>query len=138
MQIHDLLLRQLIIELTDPDPEKMVDNAIEQWQLIAAHIISIIGEGGFNALYDRSVILTQSTFPWLLTCELQPSAHKRFSALRASLEDQTTALASEANYLLLVNFTGILESLIGAELTTRIFRSALEETRIPIGKGVNK
>lgn len=138
MQIHDLPLRQLIIELTEPDAKKMVGTAIERWQLLASHIISIVGEGGFNALYERSVILTRSTFPWLLTSGSPPSANKRFSALRASLEGQTTALASEANCLLLTNFTGILESLIGAQLTTRIFRSALEETRIPIEKGVNK
>ena len=137
MQIHDLPLRQLIIELTEPDAEKMVGTAIDRWELIAVYIISIIGEGGFNSLYERSVILTQSTFPWLLTCGWQPATDHQFIALRASLEGQTTALASEANCLLLANFTAILESLIGAQLTSRIFRSALEETRIPIEKGVN-
>jgi hypothetical protein len=134
MQIHDLPLRQLIIELTEPDAEKMVATAIERWQLIAAQIISIIGEGGFNSLYERSVILTQSKFPWLLTSGWQPATDQRFIALRASLESQTTALASEANCLLLANFTGILESLIGAQLTTRIFRSTLEKTRHLIEK----
>lgn len=138
MQIHDLPLRQLIIELTEPDAEKMLGTAIERWQLIAAHIISIIGEGGFNSLYERSVILTRLNFPWLLTSGMQPSTDPRFIALRASLECQTTALASEANCLLLANFTAILESLIGAQLTSRIFRSALEEARVPIEKGVNK
>lgn len=138
MQIHDLPLRQLIIELTKPDAEKMVGTAIDRWELIAAYIISIIGEGGFNSLYERSVILTQSKFPWLLTSGLQPSTDHRFIDLKASLEGQTTALGSEANCLLLANFTAILESLIGAQLTTRIFRSALEETRIPIEKGVNQ
>jgi hypothetical protein len=134
MQIHDLPLRQLIIELAEPDAEKMVGTAIDRLELIAVQIILIIGEGGFNSLYERSVILTQAEFPWLLSCGLQPSADHRFIALRASLEGQTKALASAANCLLLANFTGILESLIGAQLTTRIFRTALEETRIPIEK----
>lgn len=134
MQIHDLPLRQLIIELTEPNAEKMVGTAIERWELLAAHIISIIGEGGFNSLYERSVILTQSEFRWLLTSGLQPAKDHRFIALKASLEGQTPALANEANCLLLANFTGILESLIGAQLTTRIFRSAFKETRIPIEK----
>ncbi len=137
MQIHDLPLRQLIIELAEPDAEKMVGTAIDRWQLIAAQIILIIGEGGFNSLYERSVILTQTEFPWLLTCGLPPSTDYQFIALRASLAGQTTALAIDANCLLLANFTGILESLIGAQLTTRIFRSALEETPIPIEKELN-
>jgi hypothetical protein len=134
MQIHDLPLRQLIIELAEPDAEKMVGTAIDRWELIAAQIISILGEGGFNSLYERSVILTQAEFPWLLNCGLPPSTDHRTIALKASLEGQTTALASAANSLLLANFTSILESLIGAQLTTRIFRSALQETPIPIEK----
>ncbi|WP_214001000.1 hypothetical protein [Arsukibacterium sp.] len=138
MQIHDLPLRQLIIELTEPDAEQMVDTAIERWQLIAAHMISILGEGGFNSLYERSVILTQSTFPWLLSSGWQPEADQRFIALRASLESQTSVLASGANGLLLANFTGILESLIGAQLTSRIFRSALNENASADRKGVKK
>lgn len=132
MQIHDLPLRQLIIELAEPDAEQMVGTAVERWQLIAAQIILIIGKEGFNSLYERSVILTQAEFPWLLTCGLQASMDHRFTDLRVCLEGQTTALASATYLLLLANFTGILESLIGAQLTTRIFRSALKETRIPI------
>ncbi|MDP2716002.1 hypothetical protein [Rheinheimera sp.] len=138
MQIHDLPLRQLIIELTEPDAEKMLDTAIDRWQLIAAHMISILGEGGFNSLYERSVILTRSTFPWLLSSGWQPATEQRFIALRASLESQTTALASAADGLLLANFTAILESLIGAQLTTRIFLSALGKNASPDRKGVKK
>ncbi len=131
MQINDLPLRQLIIELTEPDVEKIVDTAIKRWELVAVPIVSIIGEGGFNSLYERSVILTQSPFPWLLS-NGWPSPENRFNALKTSLEGQTAALASKANCLLLANFTGLLESLIGAQLTTRIFRSALKEMRLPI------
>jgi len=138
MQIHDLPLRQLIIELTEPDAEKMLDTAIERWQRIAAYLISILGEGGFNSLYERSVILTQSTFPWLLNSGWLPEAEHRFIALKASLESQPTALASAANCLLLANFTGILESLIGAQLTTRIFRSALGKNASADRKGVKQ
>ena len=124
MQKHDLALQQLIIGLNDPDAEKLVDTAIERWEQMATHIISIIGEGGFKSLYARSVHLTQSTFPWLLAANLPLAANHRFAALKESLEGQTTALAHEANQLLLITFTGILASLIGAPLTTRILRSA--------------
>jgi hypothetical protein len=124
MQIHDLPLKQLIVGLTEPDAEKMVDTAIERWEQMATHIISIIGEGGFQSLYARSVYLTQSTFPWLFAADLSPATNQRFAALKTSLAGQTTALAYEANQLLLSTFTGILASLIGEQLTARILRSA--------------
>lgn len=124
MQIHYSPLQQLIIGLIKPDAEKMVDTAIERWEQMATHIISIIGEGGFESLYARSVYLTQSTSPWLLAANSPTPAKHRFSALKASLEGQSTAIAHEANQLLLTTFIGILASLIGAQLTTRILRSA--------------
>jgi hypothetical protein len=127
MKKHDLALKQLIMGLNNPDAEKMVDTAIERWEQMAAQIISIIGEGGFTSLYARSVHLTQSTFPWLLAANFPPVANQRFADLKASLQGQTTALANEANQLLLITFTGILASLIGAHLTTRILHLAWGE-----------
>jgi hypothetical protein len=127
MQIHDSPLQQLIIGLIKPDTERMVDTAIERWEQLATHIISIIGEGGFKSLYARSVHLTQSTFPWLLADSLPPVANLPFAALKASLQGQTTALANEANQLLLITFTDILASLIGAHLTARILHLAWGE-----------
>lgn len=124
MQTSHLLRHQMIIGLAEPDAEKMVDAAIERWEQMASQIISIIGEGGFNSLSERSVILTQATFPWLLSNALQSSADHRFIALKASLEGQTASLAIEANRQLLITFTDILASLIGEQLTTRILRSA--------------
>lgn len=129
MQTHDLTLQQLIMGLDNPDAEKMVDTAIERWEQMATHIISIIGEGGFESLYARSVHLTQLTFPWLLAVNLPPVANQRFADLKASLQGQSTALAKEANQLLLITYTGILASLIGAHLTTRILHLAWGKNR---------
>ena len=124
----------MIIGLTNPEAENQVDTAIERWEQLSTHITSIIGDGGFNSLYARSVHLTQATFPWLLA-GLQPMANQRFAALKASLQGQTTALANAANQLLLITFTGILVSLIGAHLTTRILSSAWGVAAEP---GINK
>jgi hypothetical protein len=91
---------------------------------MATEIISIVGEGGFDSLYARSVFLTQSTFPWLAASSLSPQTDQRFAELKMSLEGQSPAQASEANSLLLINFTDILAALIGEELTTNILRLA--------------
>jgi len=104
--------------------EKVADASITLWEQIATQIISIIGEGGFNSLYARSVFLTRSTFPLLAVGPLPPEADQRFAGLKISLEGKTPAQASEANSLLLNTFTDILVSLIGEPLTANILRSA--------------
>jgi hypothetical protein len=101
-----------------------VDAAIHLWEKIATQIIAIIGEGGFNSLYARSVFLTRSTFPWLAAGPLPPQADELFAGLKTSLEGQTQAQAVKASSFLLITFTDILASLIGEGLTTSILRLA--------------
>lgn len=124
MKTSELLRHQIIKSLMAEHTEKVADASITLWEQIATQIISIIGEGGFNSLYARSVFLTQSTFPWLAVGPLPPQDDQRFAGLKMSLEGKTPAQASEANSLLLNTFTDILVSLIGEPLTANILRSA--------------
>lgn len=130
------LLRHKIIEnLMTPHTEKVADAAIVLWEQMATKIISIVGEGGFNSLYTRSVFLTQSTFPWITACAQSPQADHRFATLKKCFEEQTPAQVRAANSLLLVTFTDILGSLIGEQLTIRILRSAWgNDAANPAGK----
>jgi hypothetical protein len=120
METKDLLLHQIIKSSVAQHPEKVTDNAINLWEQMATHIITIVGEAGFDTLYARSVFLTQSTFPWLAADSFSAQTDHRFAKLKMSLEGQTPEQASEANSLLLITFADILASLIGEELTTRI------------------
>ncbi len=128
METGDLLRHQIIESVMAQHAEKVADAAITLWEQMATQIISIVGEGGFNSLYARSVFLTQPTFPALAANSLPPHPHQqtdhRFAALKLSFEGQTPAEVSAANSLLLITFTGILASLIGEQLTTHILRSA--------------
>jgi hypothetical protein len=124
METSELLRHQKIKSLTVQHTEKVADAAIDLWELMATQIILIVGEGGFNSLYARSLFLTQSTFPWLVDGPLPPQTDHRFTELKMSLEGQTPAQASEANSLLLITFTDILASLIGEQLTTSILCAA--------------
>lgn len=124
METIDLLRHQIIKNLMAQHTEKVEDAAIDLWEQMATKIVSIVGEGGFNSLYARSVFLTQSTFPWLIAGSLSSQTDHRFAELKMSFEGQTPAQASEANSLLLITFTDILASLIGEQLTTSILRSA--------------
>lgn len=105
-------------------PEKVADTAINLWEQMATQIISVVGEGGFNSLYARSVFLAQSTFSWLAVGSLSAQSDDRFAELKMSFEGQKPEQVGEANSLLLITFTDILASLIGEQLTTSILRSA--------------
>lgn len=124
METGNLLRHQIIENLMAQHTEKVADAAINLWEPMAAQIISIVGEGGFNSLYARSVFLTQPTFPWLAASLLSPQTDRRFAKLKMSLEAQSPSQAIEANSLLLITFTDILASLIGEQLTTSILRLA--------------
>lgn len=124
MDTSDSLRHQLIKGLIAQHTEKVSDAAVVLWEQMAAQIISIVGNGGFNALYARSVYLTQTTFPWLTAYVLAPQADCRFAELKKSLDAQDPAQASAANSLLLITFTDILVSLIGDQLTSNILQSA--------------
>lgn len=123
METPDSLRHQIIDSLMAQQPEG-ADAVSVLWEKLATEVISIVGAGGFDSLYARSVFLTQSRFPWLAAGSSSAQAGHRFASLKTSLAAQTPAHASEANRLLLVTFTDIVASLIGETLTNGILRSA--------------
>jgi hypothetical protein len=135
MESAALLRQQIIASLMAQKPEHIADAAMDHWQKLADEIISIVGESGFASLYERSVHLAQSTYPWLPLCPPPSQTPHRFADLGARLADQTPADARAANSLLLTTFTDILASLIGEQLTASILRSAWgDPASFPAGK----
>ncbi|HEY8095012.1 MAG TPA: hypothetical protein VIE65_02825 [Methylobacter sp.] len=124
MENSSLLRHKIINSLMAQRTEKVADAAIIIWEQMATQIILIIGQGGFNSLYERSLFLTQSTFPWLSANSTASPTGQRFADLRKSFEGQSPVQVCEANSLLLITFTDILASLIGEQLTTSILRSS--------------
>lgn len=124
MENPALLRQQIIASLMTQQPDNIADAAVGHWEKLADEIISIVGEAGFNSLYERSVHLAQPTFPWLPLYPSPPQTHHRFAELRTHLADQTPAHARAANSLLLTSFTDILASMIGEQLTASILRAA--------------
>ncbi len=123
METSVFLRHQIIKNLITQSNEDAADVAVKLWKKIAIQIISIIGEGGFNSLYVRSVFLTQSKFPWILDGSPSSETDYRFEELKKCLDGQEPAIACEASCLLLITFTDILATLIGEHLTASIFRS---------------
>jgi hypothetical protein len=101
METREILRHQIINSHMAQHTDKVADAAINLWEPMATQIISIVGEGGFDSLYARSVFLTRSTFPWIAAGALPLQADQRFTGLKMSLEGQTPVQAREANSLLL-------------------------------------
>ena len=124
MQTIDMLRHLLIKRATTQRHENGLDAGVDLWRQMAAQLILIIGSGGFDSLYARSLYLGRATYPWLGAGSAPSETDHAFSDLQTSLQMQSPTLARDANCLLLITFTDILASMIGERLTTRILDSA--------------
>jgi hypothetical protein len=113
-------------------PEAVVDVTIDLWERLAAELIAIIGEGGFQSLYSRSAHLVSATFPWMVLSHPWQQTDSRFADLKKSLEGREFEETSEASITLLITFVDILVLLIGEHLTTSILHSAWGDDAVDI------
>ncbi|OGB23752.1 MAG: hypothetical protein A3I66_15935 [Burkholderiales bacterium RIFCSPLOWO2_02_FULL_57_36] len=102
------------------------------WERLASELVAIIGQGGFDSLYSRSLHLAVVTFPWLAAGYPSQQAGSRFAGLQTSLEGRDFTEASEASIALLITFIDILVTLIGESLTTSILRAAWGDDALDI------
>ena len=116
-------------------PQTAENAAIVLWVQMATQIISIIGVGGFNSLYARSLFLNQSSFPGLAANVSPLQNDQRFAELKKHFEGQSSAKIVETNTRLLCTFTDILATLIGEALTSSILRSAWSDEALLQGTG---
>jgi hypothetical protein len=111
--------------------ETIAVDPIDSWEQMATEIISIVGEGGFASLYTRSLLLSKDSFPWLESGINTSQNPAYFHALKETYAVQQPEQVKAANRLLLTTFTGILQSLIGEQLTLSILRSAWKSS-VPV------
>jgi hypothetical protein len=116
--------QQLIQAAVANSPGDATEVATRLWQPLASELVSIVGEGGFNALYARSLYLTNAAFPWLTAGKPPHTTDNWLTDLKANLEGQNAAEAYKANQMLLQIFTDILASLIGEPVTIGILGTA--------------
>lgn len=124
METSSALRHQLIRSLLTQNNENIEATVTLFWEPLAKHIVSLVGEGGFNSLYERSLFLNQSTLPLLAASRLPVLTDPQFANLKKSFKGQTPEQINEANRLLLITLTDILASLIGEPLTARILQLA--------------
>lgn len=105
-------------------PDTLVDVTVSLWEKLAVELVSLIGDGGFQAIYRRSCMLAAARYPWIAQDSSMQQTDFQFAGLRSSLEGRDLAEAREASILLLSTFLDILTSLIGEVLVTNLLHSA--------------
>ena len=83
-----------------------LEDALDQlWSLLLVQLVGIMGNGGFNALLARSILLTKTEFPWLEECNVHQSSKSELATLRRSIEQQSAVDGLEASQRLLLVLT---------------------------------
>jgi hypothetical protein len=107
------------------DADGVADATISTWQQVIAQLAPVIGKGGFDVLFNRSLLLTCTTFSWLSILGDHRDTTALFENLRVRLAGRDTDSAVEASYTLLETFIGLLRKLIGESLTERLLGPVL-------------
>lgn len=118
---------QIVKKTFTRHPDDVPRISVVLWERLTTELVSIIGDGGFQSIYSRSIYLTSASFPWVAQVLLPPSDEQngsRFASLGISLQAQDCAKASEASLHLLRTYIDILVLLIGESLTTTILSTA--------------
>lgn len=118
---HEAIRRTLARSAGDsPDASAIAEATLNTWRQVADRLAPVIGARGVDALFSRSLHVTSKTFPWLAMSGNDGSSAALLTSLKLRLASQETAAAAEASDALLVNFTELLATLIGASLTERL------------------
>ena len=101
---------------------RIADSAVAMWRDINAALTPIIGQRGVAALFKRSLFLTGAAHASLAATLDDVDALGSVVALRATLEQQSSAAAIATNGALLQTFSDLLINLIGESLTERLLQ----------------
>jgi hypothetical protein len=109
------------------DAKAMVEAALALWQRLCSQLAPIIGDGGVQALYARTLHLQRITLSREAAATLAAEAPGSFLALKLCLEGRETAPTLEAAVAFLHTFSTLLNNLIGDALTARLLNPVWAE-----------
>jgi hypothetical protein len=96
--------------------------AVAVWLAIHAALTPVVGQRGSAALYQRSLHLARTEYPWLAPAcedEVEPGD---FAGLRSALSQQSAAAAATAHDTTVKTLQDLLANLIGGSLTQRMLQ----------------
>ena len=108
------------------DPEHILELVTRSWKEIDQAMRPMIGKGGIEALFHRSIEFTTASYPWLSAVSNDAYSAVDLDLLQRVLSEQDTRHLADASDTLLVHFHYLLTNLIGLSLTDRLLRPALD------------
>lgn len=106
----------------DADSPQIADTVLAVWAEIEDVLHPIIGRRGMAALYNRSLKVTASAYPWMDGRSEDVLADRHPARLLAALAGQTPAEATAGALALFQAFRELLASLVGLSLTDRLLQ----------------
>ena len=110
------------------DAADIASRVVSLWHDIAAAYSPIIGRQGYIALLRRALSMSLAEIPWLADALSEDPADDEIKGLRRALSRQSASDMIHANAALLRQFFDLLASFIGAALTEKLLREALEHS----------
>lgn len=99
---------------------RVADRAVVTWEAVDASLSVTLGPKAVTALYCRSLYLTRTEHPWLVTAFAGGSTATIFESLKSAVLCQTVGHANAALTALMHNFKSLLVHLLGESLTERL------------------
>ena len=125
MATDEELLRERIGQALSGRPDACVEASLALLQSLAKSLSQLIGANGIDSLLFRIARRVSNEYPWFPFGPRTLSLDPEFAALRSCFDAQEPGQARAASMLFFGTLIEVLASLIGAHLTTLIFKSAL-------------
>jgi len=94
--------------------------SFSHWHEAAVRLAPVIGAGGVDALFSRSLNIVKRAFPWLTSATESKDGVTPLVRFRMDLEARDEGSAMGASSALMATFYELLETLIGESLAGRI------------------
>ena len=108
------------------NPEHIIELVIASWKEIYRVLRPIIGKGGIDALFHRSIEITAQDYPWLAVASTDAQSAMDIDVLHQVLLKEDASHFAGASDILLLHFYYLLTNLIGLSLTDRLLRPVLD------------
>jgi hypothetical protein len=119
------------------DANAVAEAALGTWHDMANRLSPVIGKGGVEALFRRSLHITSATFPWLSIAAEVENGAALLVDLKVRLSGREAAVAAEAGHVLLATFAELLATLIGNSLTEHLLDPIWEATSAATDKEIS-
>lgn len=114
------------------DARAVAETALVLWQKVTAALEPVIGSRGVEALFNRALQLTSTSFPWLSAARPQADAERALTSIQECLATRDAAMALEASITLMVTLSDLLATLVGTSLTRRLLGPVWARPNPPI------